>query len=607
MRLKILLILMLVCVSFGLRAQNYTANGNAHSHNDYLHAQPFLEAYHNRFGSVEIDIFLVDGKLYVAHTRAEIAAPRTIEALYLDPLLEKIEENGGKVYPDGGKLQLLIDLKTSGETLRTLEKQLQPIRRWFDTANNPDAVRLVISGGGPAPSDFDDYDTIFFFDGRPGIQYTPEQERRVAFYSAPLAAFSRWNGLGRIPEAEYLKIKELVDSIHTKGKKLRFWGNPDTKTCWQALIKLGVDYINTDNIAGLADFLNDYPKNFHPAGREAYVPYRPSYRTDGGVESPKNVILLISDGAGLSQIWAAATANRGALNVMNCRTMGYLQTNPSDDYNTDSAAAGTAIATGGKTRNRHIGVDHSGAPAENIVERLAAAGMACGIVSNDGLAGATPSAFYAHQQERNMTEAILSDLLRSPASLVIAGGGRQRNGELIDRLEEVGVGVCESIGELKTMPQRDGERIVCLDADRPGDGYRVIEMAFDESIRRLSGDPDGFFLMVEGAKIDSGGHDNDIDRCVDEYLSFDRMVGRALEFADRNGETLLIVTSDHETGGLVLIDGDYATGSVLGHFATNDHTGAPVPIFAYGPSSGKFSGFIQNSDIKDKIIESLAD
>jgi alkaline phosphatase len=319
------------------------------------------------------------------------------------------------------------------------------------------------------------------------------------------------------------------------------------------------------------------------------------------------VILLISDGAGLSQIWAAATANSGALNVMNCHTTGYLITTPSDDYNTDSAAAGTALATGQKTRNRHIGVDHSGAPVENVIERLAATGMACGIVSNDGVAGATPSAFYAHQPERGMTEAILNDMLSSPASLIIAGGGRQRNPEFIDQLEEAGFAVCEGIDALKAMPMREGGQTVCLDSDRYDDGYRVIETVFDESVRRLSNDPDGFFLMMEGSKIDSGGHDNDINRCIDEYLSFDRMVGKAIEFADHNGETLVVIVSDHETGGLVLIDGNYETGSVLGHFVTNDHTGTPVPVFSYGPSSNKFSGFIQNSDIMRKILDSLAD
>ena len=108
--------------------------------------------------------------------------------------------------------------------------------------------------------------------------------------------------------------------------------------------------------------------------------------------------------------------------------------------------------------------------------------------------------------------------------------------------------------------------------------------------------------MVEGAKIDKGGHARDISECIDEYLSFDRVVGKAMNFADRDGETLVVVTSDHETGGLILLDGNYHTGTILGNFATNDHTGTPVPIFSYGANADVFTGFIENSDIMEKII-----
>jgi hypothetical protein len=258
---RILLLVASVCVWFGLSAGNHTPNANAHSHNDYLRARPFMEAWDNNFGSIEADLFLVDGELYVAHTRREITPERTFDALYLAPLLGRIEAGGGRVYPRGGKLQLLIDLKTSGETLRALEQKLRPVRHLFDTTANPDAVRLVISGGMPSPDEFASYDTIFFFDGRAANTYTPAQEQRVAFYSSPLSDFSRWDGGEAMPAAEMEKIAEFVESIHAKGKRVRFWGCPDTPLCWQTFADLGVDYLNTDRPADLAKFLNDVPRN----------------------------------------------------------------------------------------------------------------------------------------------------------------------------------------------------------------------------------------------------------------------------------------------------------------------------------------------------------
>lgn len=256
MNLRIFLSALFICVCAGAAAQSYTVGTNAHSHNDYLRERPFHDAYSNRFASMEIDVFLVDGKLMVAHTPSEITGSRTIETLYLDPLMERIRLGGGKVYPDGGKLQFLIDLKTSGEaTLRALEELLKPMRSYFDAEQNPGAVRLVISGSMPSPEKFDEYDRIFWFDGRAGTDYTDRQLERVAFYSASFTDYSRWRGTGSIPEEEYRRLRDFVDFAHGSGKKVRFWGCPDTETAWKTFIELGVDYLNTDNPSGLADFL----------------------------------------------------------------------------------------------------------------------------------------------------------------------------------------------------------------------------------------------------------------------------------------------------------------------------------------------------------------
>ena len=459
----------------------------------------------------------------------------------------------------------------------------------------------------PSPEQFNLFDEIFCFDGRPHVNYTDEQLKRVPMFSTSLKQFTNWNGLGRIPENEYTRVKAFVDSVHYINRKVRFWGNPDTKTGWQSFIKLGVDYINTDSPAALAAFLDTYDKNTYQSVNQ-YQAYQPSYENDGADRKPKNIILLISDGAGFAQIWAAATANRGMLNVMNINHLGYINTSSSDDYDTDSAAAGTALSTGEKTRNRYIGVDSLAHKLLNLPEQLDKLNMISGIVTNDRITGATPSSFFAHRKERDMADSIAYDLLQSPASLFIGGSHPvfgPEGGRLLKKLKDSGFTVLEGVEQLKGKPLESGKKVICFDQDNVEKGYRMIEPAFDESVRILASRGKGFFLMLEGAKIDAGGHTNNVGLCIDEYLSFDKVVGKALEYADRDGETLVLVTSDHETGGLALLDGNYLSGKVLGHFATNDHTGIPVSLFAYGPGSARFTGFLNNSDVPKIILQIL--
>lgn len=239
-------------------AQHYEVGKHAHSHNDYLQSQPFYTAHASGFASMEIDVFQVGTALYVAHEEETIDPRRTIESLYLEPLLREIKRNGNnKAYKNGNRLQFMIDLKTSGiPALKCLEAKLKPIRKYFDVRNNPDAVKLVITGNAPDAANFKNFDHIFFFDGKRNVPYTRDQLERVAFFSANFEDFSKWNGLGRMTASDSLRAKNFVDSVHQVGKPIRFWGNPDTKTCWQAFMKMGVDYLNTDAPAKMAAFLN---------------------------------------------------------------------------------------------------------------------------------------------------------------------------------------------------------------------------------------------------------------------------------------------------------------------------------------------------------------
>lgn len=594
------LLLMLTTVS----GQSYTPVTNAHSHNDYLHNVPFYTAYSQRFASIEADIFAVDGELFVAHDRKDITSLRTFRTLYLEPIVREMELNGGKGYPEGNGFQLLIDLKTGyKETLPLLQKQLMEYRDCFDTRNNLAAVRVVISGARPEPQYFGDYDDIIWFDGRLDENYTPEQKQRVALMSLPFFHFSKWNGLGRMVHPEYDAVKAVVDKIHSEGMKIRFWGCPDTKTAWNCFIKLGVDFLNTDRPEALAQFLNAYQQNSYTMAtrHEIYTPLLPGGSSE---KKPKNVILLISDGGGINHLWAAATVNGGMLNILQMKNVGLLKNDPLDDYTTDSAGAGSALATGRKSRNRYIGTDTLGNPVQNIVELLAGKGMHTAIITNDGITGATPSAFYAHQDERDKSLEISYDLLKTPADIVVGSCEKlvREPNSLKSELNAKGVAVVE----LPAVDRFDiTRRTVCHGGDDKAAGFRVIENALPKVLSAFSSTSKGFFIMTEGAKIDKGGHANDMGTVVDEYLSFDKVVGKALEFADKNKETLVIVVSDHETGGLTLIDGDYRNGKILGDFSTPDHTGTPVLVFAYGASARKFCGFDENTSLYEKIRQLL--
>jgi len=594
---------------------------NLHSHNDYTRNHPFAMAYGLGFGSIEVDLFLKDGELFVAHEYEEIAADKTFDRLYLKPILEAFANSSdGFLYPQNGQLQLLIDPKADGDgVLKVLTEKIKPYRDLFDSKNNPKAVKIVVSGNRPQPDEFRLYDEIFFFDGELNKMYTDAQLERIGLFSASFPKFSEWNGLGRLTYQDSIKVKTTVDSVHSLGKKFRFWAAPDTKTTWYEWLKIGIDYINTDQPMAAAEFMRTYPKNNHQ-NDVFYKPYMP-LRTGKTVKHPKNIILLISDGAGLSQLWAAAMANRGQLNVLNMPYTGYLFTGSTDNYHTDSAAGGSALATGVKTRNRYIGVDTSGRPVSNIPDQIAQQGMVSGIVSNDRITGATPSAFYAHVSERGMTDSIAGQLQDSKLSLMVGGEHRvftEEDSSLMKGLRAKNVEVVRGL-EHVTHSKSDRLLVFAQDqVDREWDklkedqnstqtAYRLIENAFQPAVSFLEekGADKGFFLMVEGAKIDGGGHSNSLPFTITEYLSFDRMVGQALAYADTNGETLVLVTSDHETGGLVLLDADKHNGHVVGNFATTDHTGIPVPLMAYGPGADLFQGFLDNTDIAKRIYQVL--
>ncbi len=232
-----------------------------HSHNDYSQRSPFYGAYNAHAASIEADVYLVEGEIYVSHNRSDIKAACTLKAMYLDPIREKFCAHSGKVYADGAPLTLLVDLKDNALTLDAMLRLIkQDYMACFDYPYNPSAVRLVITGDRVAASDFDKYPEFVFFDGVVGRDYTEAQKTRLGMVSQRLGAYSSWKATSPLSEADSLKLNAIVENTHKEGLKIRFWGYPDNERAWQTAINLGLDFINTDKPATVNTWLKQGAK-----------------------------------------------------------------------------------------------------------------------------------------------------------------------------------------------------------------------------------------------------------------------------------------------------------------------------------------------------------
>lgn len=341
-------------------------------------------------------------------------------------------------------------------------------------------------------------------------------------------------------------------------------------------------------------------------------------KSDSDIEKPppqheqpskKNLILLIGDGMGLSHITAASVANRQPLHMERCRHIGLTKVYAYDKLVPSSASAITAIASGVRTNYEHIGVDVAGQPAPNIAQIAAAAGYATGMVTTAFIADATPAGFFAHNPDRYDREGIAMDLLQSQLQVVIGGGRDHYNKRsdglnLLDSLIARNFQVFDNLAEAKSVTQ--GKVAVFTDEFRPpkiseGRGD-MLNDATKLALKLLQNNEKGFFLMVEGAQIDWAGHAHDNNWLIDEMLDFDKAVGVALVFAEKHGNTLVLVVSDHETGGYAVTGGDELSGEAYGEFVTTFHTADMVPLFADGPGAAAFMGVYENTELFYKML-----
>jgi alkaline phosphatase len=336
------------------------------------------------------------------------------------------------------------------------------------------------------------------------------------------------------------------------------------------------------------------------------------FEEPSGSSTPKNVILLIGDGMGVSQIFAGMVANQGSLYMLNFKNIGFITTHSASHFVTDSGAGGTALATGKKTFNGAIGVDVDSMKIENIREKAQKKGFSTGVVSTSEITHATPASFVAHQPNRNWHEAIASDFISSGIDVFIGGGlrhfnNRQDSIDLTLKLKGNGYSVISGIDQIKEVKEGKLAGFTSDDDNLSKIKGRGNELpiATETAINILSKNAKGFFLMIEGSQIDWGCHQNNTGYIITETLDFDLAVGSALKFAATNKETLIIVTADHETSGFSVNDGSYEKSEVIGGFTSDDHTGVMVPVMAFGPGAEHFRGFHDNTDIP-KIIAKIA-
>ncbi len=301
----------------------------------------------------------------------------------------------------------------------------------------------------------------------------------------------------------------------------------------------------------------------------------------------RHIILMIGDGMGPEQVWAAWAANGGKLNIERLPVIGMSRTSSASHAITDSAAAGTAIACGERTNNGTVGQSAEGSPFTSIARRLGKEGYATGLVVTKSITDATPAAFYASAKSRHDTARIARQLPEPGFAVVLGGGADDVPVELVDSMRKGGALV--ELSAPHNLPP----------ATQRGD---YLPRAVERALGVLDKDDRPFFLMVEGSQIDVAGHANDLNEVIAETLDFDRSIGVVLKWMEKHPDTLLVITADHQTGGLSLLDADVKKGRVSGSFATRQHNGLAVPVYAAGAGAHNFSGIYDNRHLTERLM-----
>ena len=325
-------------------------------------------------------------------------------------------------------------------------------------------------------------------------------------------------------------------------------------------------------------------------------------------KSPKNVIVMIGDGMGPTQVYSLLLTSNEKTAFERFPFSGFSITKSASNEITDSAAGGTAIAIGKKTTNKMVGMSPDSIAVPSMLEIFADQGKKTGVVVTCSVTHATPADFIAHNINRNNNEEIALERANKEKLDVLFGGGkkyfteRKDSVDLIGKMWENGWNVYDSLEQIEDNNARTMV-VACrkhmVKAPERGD---FLPKATAKAIEMLDNE-NGFFLMVEGSQIDFACHDNDSATLVEEMRDFNNTLNVVLDFAEKDGNTLVVVTADHETGGLTIVDPEGKYTRTDFKWTTGSHSAVFVPVFSYGPGAENFSGIMDNTDIIKKIME----
>ena len=322
----------------------------------------------------------------------------------------------------------------------------------------------------------------------------------------------------------------------------------------------------------------------------------------------KNVILMIGDGMSLMHVYTAWAANRGKLWLENAQATGLSKTWAVKKLVTDSGSGGTSLATGVKTVYHAVGVDPEGKPLTSLVDVAKELGKDAGMAVTCRLWEATPCDFCCHNIDRDKEEELVGDYPTSGVDFVFGGGAqkftnRKDGRDIFKELQKKGYHVSRTLDDFFAYDKNSRIFAVPYDKDTPLPDERgdLLARASMKGISLMNQNKNGFFMMIEGSQLDDYGHFNQLDLLMKETLDFDKTIGEVMKWAAKDGETLVVVTADHETGGLTLVNGNKDEGRVECCFSTKDHSGAMVPVYAFGPGAENFTGIFENTDVFKKI------
>lgn len=332
----------------------------------------------------------------------------------------------------------------------------------------------------------------------------------------------------------------------------------------------------------------------------------------------KNVILLIADGTGIAQLSSGQLGLVGADGYLNLQRMpvtGIVKTQSTNSLITDSAAGATAYSCGMKTNNGMIAFLPDESHCKTLLELAEERGLSTGLVATSTITHATPASFAAHVKSRGNQVGIAEQYVNSGVEVFLGGGreffipqdmegsSRKDDRNLIEEFENNGYEYVSTADEMKNSKT---DKILGLFANSGMESIdrtpTLAEMA-STALSKLETNPNGFFLMVEGSQIDWAGHSNNAEYAIREVKDFDDAVKVALDFAVKDGETLVVLTADHETGGMTMMNSTEDPKKLRVEWVTDYHTAVPIALMAYGPQAIQFSGWNDNTDIGIKIAE----